>query len=312
MLLLFIGTIIAFFLVAISFFILILQYSSQIDWQYLLKIDIKYLLFTFIIFFLYHFLDAIRLKTIAEAYKIKYSYLYAFITSLIATFGATVTPAHIGGELIIFFMLKRLGIKNHKIMATIMFKTVSGFSFFIVALPIILIYSISNTLFLRKILVLSLIFIIFLILSLPILFFFKKWKKAGFSRSLKLYCYSLLYFWRYKKKAFLKACFYSILLYFTFLNYAPALLKAFNIDFNLWKIYILQLPLIYAIFSSPTPGGSGVGELGGIAIFNGIIPTSILGLFIILWRFFSQYLGALLGGILFTLIIFLDMKKFKR
>ena len=102
------------------------------------------------------------------------------------------------------------------------------------------------------------------------------------------------------------------MLYLTFLSFAPILLKAFHIQFNWLEIYLVQLPLIYAIFSSPTPGGSGVGELGGVAIFQGLIPASALGLFIILWRFFSQYLGATIGGLLFTYVLYKDIKNYKK
>ena len=86
-------------------------------------------------------------------------------------------------------------------------------------------------------------------------------------------------------------------------------MKAFHLHFNLWEVYLIQLPLIYAVFSSPTPGGSGVGEVGAVAIFQGIIPTAILGLFVILWRFFSQYLGATIGGIVFLTILLKDLRE---
>ena len=85
-------------------------------------------------------------------------------------------------------------------------------------------------------------------------------------------------------------------------------MKALHVPFNWLEIYLIQLPLIYAIFSSPTPGGSGVGELGAAAIFTGLLPENLLGVFIILWRFFSQYLGATIGGFLFISILLKDLK----
>ena len=304
------GSILTFLFVVGSFIFLIIKYSDVTNWSFISKLDYKYLVLSLFLFLLYHSFDMLRLKTIAEGYKIRYSYAYAYATSFIATFGATVTPAHIGGELIIFYMLSRLGVKSHKIWGTILFKTVSGFSFFLVAFPIFLFYTFSNEEVLKKVFILFLIFLIFSLISLPLVKWFQKWEKhSSFRRTLKLYCYSLIYFWRYKKKAFLKACLFSILLYITFLSFAPVLLKAFHVSFNLLDIYMLQLPLVYAIFSSPTPGGSGVGELGGVAIFQGLIPLPLLGLFVILWRFFSQYLGATVGGLIFTYIVFSDWRR---
>ncbi len=308
--LIFLGTLITFILVISSFVLLILQFSSKIDLKDFYLLDYKYLFLVIILFLLYHFWDALRLKTIAAAYRINYSPLYAYITSFVATFGATVTPAHIGGELIIFYMLKRLKVKNHKILGTILFKTISGFSFFLISAPIILIYSISNQIYLKKLFLLIIIFFLFLILFFPLLLLFKNTKmyRHAFIKKFRLYCYSLLFFWKYKRIIFLKASIYSILLYFTLLNFAPILLKALHIPFNWLEIYLIQLPLIYAIFSSPTPGGSGVGELGAAAIFTGLLPENLLGVFIILWRFFSQYLGATIGGFLFISILLKDLR----
>jgi uncharacterized protein (TIRG00374 family) len=93
------------------------------------------------------------------------------------------------------------------------------------------------------------------------------------------------------------------------LSFAPVLLKAFGVKVSILKIYLLELPLVYAIFSSPSPGGSGVGELGAAAVFQDLIPPALIGLFVILWRFFSQYFSALVGGILFTLIVLEDLKE---
>ncbi len=309
---LFWGSLATFLFVITSFILLAIKYSPA-NLNYITNIDYKYLILAFFLFFLYYTFDMLRLKVIAEGFGIKYSTSYAYITSFIATFGATVTPAHIGGELIIFYMLKRLGIKKHKIWGTIIFKTISGFSFFLIALPLFILYTASNPLILHKLIFIGLIFFIFSIISYPFFKWFQRFNKnPSIKRSLKLYCYSIIYFWKHKKLLFLKACFFSTLLYLTFLSFAPVLLKAFHIKFDIFSIYILQLPLIYAIFSSPTPGGSGVGEFGGIAIFQDIVPTSLLGLFIILWRFFSQYLGASIGGILFIYIVFKDWRKYKK
>jgi len=308
------GSILTSLFVVASFGFLIWKFAPTTDWSYLLHLDYRYILLAFILIFLYHTFDMLRLKTIAEGYKIRYSYGYAYVTSLIATFGATITPAHIGGELIIFYMLRRLGVKPSKIWGTILFKTVSGISFFVLAFPLFIYYLVSNPEDIKKLLILAVIFAVFSAISYPIFKWFQKYEqKAGkqtkFVKLLKLYCYAVIYFWKNNKWLFLKACFYSVLLYLTFLSFAPVLLKAFHVKLPLIKIYLLELPLVYAIFSSPSPGGSGVGELGAAAVFQDLIPPSVIGLFVILWRFFSQYFSATVGGILFTLIVLEDLKK---
>ncbi|MEO2153135.1 MAG: flippase-like domain-containing protein [Aquificota bacterium] len=311
---LFWGGLATFLFVLFSFLILIFKFSHCWDWKIFLHLDYFYILAAFGLIFLYHTFDMLRLKTIAEVYNIKYSTLYGYLMSFIATFGATITPAHVGGELIIFYLLHRLRVKRHKIVGTIIFKTVSGFSFFLITLPILFVNIFKNPHLLDKVLILAAIFILFGILSLPLVVWLRKKEenKQGFLKKIKLYCLAIIYFWKKDKVAFLKACLYSIMLYVIFLNFAPVLLKALRVDFDLWEIYLLQLPLIYAIFSSPSPGGSGVGELGGIAIFQGIIPPSLLGIFVILWRFFSQYFSAIVGGILFIHLLLKDIHQLKK
>ena len=302
------GLLLTVLFVFASFGFLIIKYFPHNGLHILSNLNWGYIFLAFGLFFLYHTFDALRLKTIAKGYGINYSIPYAYTTSFIATFGSTITPAHIGGELIIFYMLKRLGVKNHKIWGTILFKTISGLSFFVVAFPIFIAYTVYNKAVIKKLLILAGIFLIFTLLSVPILKLFKGISlKRNFRKKLKLYCYAIIFFWKHKKSLFIIACFYSVLLYLTFLSFAPVLLKAFNVNISIVQLYLIQLPLVYAIFSSPTPGGSGVGELGGVAIFAGLLPPQALGLFVILWRFFSQYLGALIGGILFIYILLKDL-----
>ncbi len=306
---LFWGSVLTSLFVIVSFAILIWKFAPITDWGFLRQLDYKYLLLSFVLIGLYHTFDMLRLKTIAEGYKIRYPYRYAYATSFIATFGATITPAHIGGELIIFYMLRRLKASPRKIWGTILFKTVSGMSFFLVALPLFFYYLYANPRALEKLGILAAIFLIFSLISYPLVRFFERFEGGGrFTKTLKLYCAAVIHFWRHKKGAFLKACLYSILLYLTFLSFAPVLLKAFNVSIPLTKIYLMELPLVYAIFTSPSPGGSGVGELGAAAVFRELIPTEALGLFVILWRFFSQYFSAIIGGFLFTLYVLEDIK----
>ena len=309
---LFWGSLLTFLFVVASYIYLIIKFAPQTDWSALHNLDFKFLLLAVFLLFTYHLLDTLRLKTIAEGFNIRYGYLYGYITSLIATFGATITPAHIGGELVIYYLLRRLGIQNRKIWGTILFKTISGVSFFFVALPIFIIYTVSNEWILKKLLLLGVIFALFSLISFPIFKWFQKLEKGkGISKGIKRYCMTIFYFWRKKRILFLKACLYSIGLYLVFLSFAPVILKAFHLKFNLLEVYFIQLPLIYAIFTSPSPGGSGVGELGGVAIFEGIVPPNVIGIFIILWRFLSQYLSATVGGLIFTILVYRDWRNFE-
>jgi len=311
-LLLFWGSLATLVFILISFLLLAWKYGIDADWSVLFRLDPLYLLLAGLLLFLYHTFDVLRLKTIAAGYRIRYPWGYAYATSLVSTFGATVTPAHVGGVLIIFYMLKRLRVKPTKIWGTILFKTVSGVSFFILAFPLTLYSVYAQPELVQKLFTLLLIFLLFSAASYPVVKLFKRFekdKKPKLLKTLKLYCLALIYFWKHNKVLFLKACLYSVLLYLTFLSFAPALLKAFGTEVSLIKVYLIQLPLLYAIFGSPSPGGSGVGELGAAALFQGLLPPETLGVFVILWRLISQYLSAAAGGILFIRYLAKDLRE---
>ena len=53
--------------------------------------------------------------------------------------------------------------------------------------------------------------------------------------------------------------------------------------------------LLFLIAFMPTPGSSGLGEGMFILIFQGSVPLYLIGIVIILWRFFYQYLTAIIG-----------------
>ena len=98
-------------------------------------------------------------------------------------------------------------------------------------------------------------------------------------------------------------------MYFSLIFIGVFLVKSFNNKAPIKEIFFKQLPLIYAIFISPTPGGSGVGELGALPVFRTFLPSKYLGIFAILWRILSQYLSAFIGGIFFGLFLLYDIFK---
>lgn len=94
--------------------------------------------------------------------------------------------------------------------------------------------------------------------------------------------------------AFLLACISRISLFF--LPYP--ILKGLGLSPPVGQVMIIQLLLTYLLLFSPTPGASGIAEGGGFLLFRPICPEYLLGIFVVLWRFFSYYLQVILGGII--------------
>jgi uncharacterized protein (TIRG00374 family) len=60
---------------------------------------------------------------------------------------------------------------------------------------------------------------------------------------------------------------------------------------------VLASMLIFLITFMPTPGAVGLGEAIFLLLFSKTVPSYLLGIAIVLWRFFYHYLSAILGAI---------------
>jgi len=84
---------------------------------------------------------------------------------------------------------------------------------------------------------------------------------------------------------------------------APAILYTIGLKTSLIDATIVQFILTYIIAFTPTPGASGAAELAGAALFSTICPKAYIPVYIVYWRFFSNYLFSIIGA--FFLIDFI-------
>ena len=303
------------FVAGLSIFYVIYKTFNKYTIDVLYKLNFRYVLLALLLSFLYQTFDVLRLFTLSKALNVRYPIFYGYIISFINTFAATVTPLHIGGELASVYMLKRRGVHLHKTMSIVTMKTLSGMFFFILAFPITAFYLYQKPklgLDVLKIFLVS--FGIGLLIYIGAKLFFKSnilsdKRKLNIKYTLRKYVATLRIFLRIKKSSVFLAFFYSVMLYITFLSIAPVLIKAFGKNVDVLTSMLRQLGLLYGIYMSPTPGGAGVGEIGGLEVFKAYLSLYELGLFVILWRFVSQYFSAFIGWILFQIILIKDNEK---
>ncbi|MBI4723341.1 MAG: flippase-like domain-containing protein [Candidatus Stahlbacteria bacterium] len=102
--------------------------------------------------------------------------------------------------------------------------------------------------------------------------------------------------------------FLSCLSLFIYTLIAPLIFIGLGIDVPIIETAIIQLVLTFVLMFAPTPGGSGIAEGIGVAIFRDICTKpELLGVYVVLWRFFSYYTGVILGG--FIILRMLVIKK---
>jgi uncharacterized protein (TIRG00374 family) len=78
---------------------------------------------------------------------------------------------------------------------------------------------------------------------------------------------------------------------------SAALLAGLGVRANPLVAATASLLLSSVLISIPTPGSAGVAEAGAAVLYALVCPKPLLGVFVVLWRMVSFYLGALVGGI---------------
>lgn len=77
-----------------------------------------------------------------------------------------------------------------------------------------------------------------------------------------------------------------------------ALLRGLGVMADFGRAAGLNMVLTAVLLFMPTPGAGGIAEAGALLVYDAICPRHLLGVFVVVWRFFSFYLGAVCGGIL--------------
>ncbi len=96
---------------------------------------------------------------------------------------------------------------------------------------------------------------------------------------------------------FIGGTLFNGLTYFTQLVLLWAILFGLGIEIPFGDALVLAAILLFLIMFMPTPGAVGFGEAFFLLLYARVIPTYLLGVALVLWRFFYHYLSALFGAV---------------
>ncbi|MFW6256535.1 MAG: lysylphosphatidylglycerol synthase transmembrane domain-containing protein [Bacillota bacterium] len=91
--------------------------------------------------------------------------------------------------------------------------------------------------------------------------------------------------------------------FYTFLNWSllfmimPVILKGLGGGNHFLQAYVMQTIFYLVLPFMPTPGASGIAEIGFASLFVSFIPGNLIGLVMFGWRLFTFYFMLLAGGI---------------
>jgi len=302
--------------------IILLATGGPKTWLALQELQGTYLLLALGIFAAMTFFDIMRLQVLTGALGTHLPFLYGLKTILAYYFLSAITPAVTGGEPLMVYMLKKKGVGVGKGTCIVVIRGLLLISFIAIGGPIIiyshseLLHNTSLQIMFGGIALLLAALIIFLAYTLykpekgerlieKILHLLERFsclrkhiphlieRIDGWIDELS---FSLKFFIRERKLRLFVATLWTIM--FMICNYSLAyvLLKGLNFDISIWTVFMIQIVLYFFLYFSPTPGGSGVAEGGFYLLFAPLVPHHLLGLLIILWRFFTVYLGVFMGA----------------
>ncbi len=120
---------------------------------------------------------------------------------------------------------------------------------------------------------------------------------------------SMSFFIRGGKKTFFIAGLVTALFWMTGWLVPPLLLMGLGLGPHIIESTASQVLLIIVVMMPTTPGSAGISEGGTAALYNLFISSSLIGVFVLLFRFVTYYLGLIVGAI-FQYRIFKSVASF--
>ncbi len=296
--------------------------SNVNPWYLILAIIINLLMWT---------IGGLKIKVIANALGEYISLKSAVQTFLVGSFISNVTPFASGGGPFQVLLLNKRGISLGKSSTIIIVQFIMRLLFFSVLSPIFLLLfpNLIDSGLIPKGLF-DLLIIISLLISAIIIYFIWKPEKikilADKLKNLKLLQFltkdkrseelidrlyqemdefhqSLWQLARYNRSSLWWAGLFTVVFWTLFFLIIPVVLLGLDAEPFFFRSFIVQTIFYLILPYLPTPGGSGVAEFGFAALFSSFVPSAILGLVAVVWRFLTFYLVIICGGlILFKMV----------
>ncbi len=289
-----------------------------------------------ILLLLYFSFNVLRLFYILKTLDIFIDIKYIFKLVFINIFISNITPSAGGGGFAQIYFLNKRGVSVVNAIASTTIRTILSMMFFLICTPIVIFFN-RNLLNLftsngSVLLALTLIFfyvttayfiykaaynpkiikkIVYIILNLFVMrniLSLKKSKKIrkkifkeinNFSKSFKTYLNG-------NKKYIFLSIIFTILFFISLFSFVIIFLKELGYDISPLTIISLQIIILFITYFAPTPGATGIAEGGFTLIFSNFVNKSDIVSLTFAWRFFTIYLGMLLGMFFFYLEL---MKK---
>ncbi|MFQ6092629.1 MAG: YbhN family protein [bacterium] len=307
-----------------SIVLLIFLTSGQESWLGLRQLRPRYILLAILLIVLSWAFNSLKVKVLGWGIDATISFWNVFKANLGNLFLGAVTPFGMGGVPMQVYILYRGGVGfEEALVASYVGNYMTQVILFITCLGVLIFHQGLITYIGLKILFSFVTFIYLVAFVVGLMAIFKPrgtkrflgkmglmlekrfqwrifrsraWLKTGL-RGLDrvLHCIGI-YFRQARGKLILAVLMAAISLCF-YLSTASAILAGLGIHHNFADVLMIQVILQFILYFSPTFGGSGVAEFGAASLMAIFMPTAVLGVYVLLWRFFSYFLAVGLGSV---------------
>ena len=276
--------------------------------EQLKKISPLFLALTFISTALRFFFDIWRLRYIIEALGKKLSWRGAFHFTMGGLPLGAITPMQVGGIPFQLYVCKREKILIPEGSAAIFTRgLLSAMVLPLLLVPIwyyrqFLTSGIMSAILKYLVIFYGIIAIIFFFLLTQTALLKRKFghKEKGVVKGIIMFKEIFTDEYMKRKPVFLKAYITTFLSLTFYFMTAPLLIRGLGIEAPFFEAMILQIILTYAVNFMPTPGATGLAEGSAVAVFKHMMPKSVLGVYVMSWRFFTGYFGIIVGILAIT------------
>ena len=334
-------SIIASLFLSIAFIIAILYFTiDPSTLEYIESVDIRYEFFIGAMIFniLFWFVWGARLMVLSNAIDKNVHIGFFESTKIIIAnlFLAGITPSMAGGEPVRIHLLNKDGMSLGGATASVLGERLLDAIFILVAVPFaffifkdkidvrwlnigltigIIVFSVGIILFLWIIKNPSKIKSFLIFIDKKISSFSKKKKDEGskiinrINQEVDNFHESMVVFVKEGKKGLALGGFLTVLMWSTGFMIPSMILLGLNLDPFIVESYSAQVLLILIVMMPTTPGSAGVTEGGAAALYSVIVGQSLLGVFVLLFRFITYHMN-LIAGAIFQYRIFKSVASF--
>jgi uncharacterized protein (TIRG00374 family) len=305
--------------------------------NYILSFNLFFLVLAIMFRILALILWGIRIQLLSRSLGYRVHLGHAVNMVLAGLLAGTITPGQAGGEPVRVHELYRVGVKIGDASAVvIMERVLDGIVLTLMGVVIILLnqsiwstFSITMKLLILVawIFLISFLFIPFLAIKYPcrmkslimrlITWITRKLSRTRFSSShlcesadteIDNFFGSITRFTGTAGWGFAVAGLATVLFWITEFMVASVILMGLGLDPYIMLSFFFQIIIAIVMMIPLTPGSSGITELSTSSLYAMIVPSGMLGIFVLLWRFVTFYLNIILGSLAGIVIFHREMK----